>query len=199
MGQKDKRIDAYIARAPEFARPILIHLRAVVHAACPGVQETLKWSMPAFDYKGPLCSMAAFKQHATFGFWKGRLIVQATGDDVESAMGQFGRITSVKDLPAKRVLSGYVRKAMALNEAGTSAKRAVRPKPALRMPADFQAALAKSRKAAATFAALAPGARRDYLEWVLEAKQPATRARRIATSVEWLAEGKRRNWKYETR
>jgi hypothetical protein len=143
MGKKDKRIDAYIARKPEFARPILAHLRAVVHAACPDVQESLKWGMPAFEYHGLLCSMAAFKQHTTFGFWKGKLIVDANGQDLESAMGQFGRITSVKELPAKRVLAGYVKKAMALNEAGTTVKRTVKPKPALRMPADFKAALAQ--------------------------------------------------------
>ena len=197
MGQKDKRIDAYIARKPEFARPILKHLRAVVHAACPGVQENLKWGMPAFEYHGLLCSMAAFQQHTTFGFWKGKLIVDANGQDLESAMGQFGRITSVKDLPAKRVLAGYVKKAMALNEAGTTVKRTVKPKPALRMPADFKAALVKHRAALAAFEGFSPSAKRDYLEWVLEAKQAATRAKRIATAVGWIAEGKRRNWKYE--
>jgi len=197
MGKKDKRIDAYIAKKPEFARPILEHLRAVVHEACPDVQENLKWGMPAFEYHGLLCSMAAFKQHTTFGFWKGKLIVGKDGADVESAMGQFGRITSVKELPAKRVIVGYVKKAMALNEAGTTVKRAVRPKPALRMPADLKAALEKNRRALAAFDGFPPGARRDYLEWVLEAKQPATRAKRIATTVEWVAEGKRRNWKYE--
>jgi uncharacterized protein YdeI (YjbR/CyaY-like superfamily) len=197
MGKKDKRIDAYIARAPEFARPILEHLRATVHAACPDVQENLKWGMPAFEYHGLLCSMAAFKQHTTFGFWKGKLIVDSNGQDLESAMGQFGRIASVKDLPAKRVLAGYVKKAMALNEAGTTVKRTIKPKPALRMPADFKAALAKSRAAHAAFQGFSPSAQRDYLEWVLEAKQAATRAKRIATAVGWIAEGKRRNWKYE--
>jgi uncharacterized protein YdeI (YjbR/CyaY-like superfamily) len=197
MGKKDKRIDAYIARAPEFARPILEHLRATVHAACPDVQENLKWGMPAFEYHGLLCSMAAFKQHTTFGFWKGKLIVDSNGQDLESAMGQFGRIASVKDLPAKRVLAGYVKKAMALNEAGTTVKRVVKPKPVLRMPADFKAALAQRRAALAAFESFSPSAQRDYLEWVLEAKQAATRAKRIATAVGWIAEGKRRNWKYE--
>ena len=197
MGKKDKRIDAYIARAPEFARPILEHLRATVHAACPDVQENLKWGMPAFEYHGLLCSMAAFKQHTTFGFWKGKLIVDSNGQDLESAMGQFGRIASVRDLPAKRVLAGYVKKAMALNEAGTTVKRVVKPKPVLRMPTDFKAALAQRRAALAAFEGFSPSAQRDYLEWVLEAKQAATRAKRIATAVGWIAEGKRRNWKYE--
>lgn len=197
MGQKDERVDAYIKGAPEFARPILKHLRTVVHEACPEVQETLKWKMPSFEYHGLLCGMAAFRQHATFGFWKGKLIVDANGRNAEAAMGQFGCLTSVRDLPAKRVLAGYVKKAMALNEAGITVKRATKPKPALRTPADLKRALEKSRTAAAHWDELPPGARRDYLEWVLEAKQPATRVRRIATTVEWVAAGKRRNWKYE--
>lgn len=196
MGRKDERITAYIQDAPPFARPILRHLRAVVHEACPAVEETLKWKMPSFEYKGLLCGMAAFKQHAVFGFWKGKLIVDTKGRSVEQAMGQFGCLTSVKDLPAKRVLVGYVKKAMELNEAGTTMRRAPRAKPALRMPADLKSALEKSRRAEARWDELPPGARRDYLEWVLEAKQPATRARRIATTVEWVAAGKKRNWKY---
>lgn len=197
MGRRDERVDAYIAKAPEFARPILTHLRAVVHQACPDVEETLKWSMPAFEYKGLLCGFAAFKKHATFGFWKGKLIVDTKGRDLESAMGQFGCLTSVKDLPPKRELMGYVKKAMALNDAGVTVKRAVKPKAALKMPADLKAALARSRKADANWDEFPPGAKRDYLEWVLEAKQEATRARRIATTVEWVAAGKKRNWKYE--
>jgi uncharacterized protein YdeI (YjbR/CyaY-like superfamily) len=197
MGRKDERIDAYIAGAPEFARPILKHLRTVVHEACPDVQETLKWKMPAFEYKGLLCGMAAFKQHATFGFWKGKLIVDTKDRDLEDAMGQFGCLTSVKDLPAKRVLVGYVKKAMALNDAGVTVKRVTKPKAALKMPADLKSALEKSRKADAHWNEFSPSAKRDYVEWVLEAKQAATRARRIATTVEWVAAGKKRNWKYE--
>lgn len=197
MGQKDERVDAYIARAPEFARPILKHIRAVVHEACPDVQETLKWRMPSFEYKGMLCGMGAFKEHAIFGFWKGKLILDPKGRDLNDAMGQFGRITSVKDLPPKRELAGYVKKAMALNDAGVTVKRKAKPKPALKMPADLRAALAKSRKAEAHWDEFSASAKRDYLEWVLEAKQEATRARRIATTVEWVAAGKKRNWKYE--
>ena len=197
MGQKDERIDAYIARAPEFARPILAHLRAVVHEACPDVEETLKWSMPAFEYKGLLCGMAAFKEHATFGFWKGKLVLDSKGRDLDDAMGQFGRLTSVQDLPGKRELAGYVKKAMALNDAGVTVKRVTKPKPVLKVPADLKSALAKSRRAEAHWDEYSPSARRDYLEWVLEAKQEATRAKRIATTVEWVAAGKKRNWKYE--
>ncbi len=199
MGTKDPRIDAYIARQAEFARPILRALREQVHAACPDVEETLKWGHPSFMYHGILCGMAAFQQHAAFGFWKGKLIVDEKGRDLDSAMGQFGRLTSVADLPAKRVLATYVRKAMALNEAGVRPKRVVRSRPPLRVPAAFAAALARSPRARATFEAFSPSCRREYVEWIVEAKRDETRARRIATAIEWLAKGKKRNWKYEAR
>jgi uncharacterized protein YdeI (YjbR/CyaY-like superfamily) len=198
MGTKDPRIDTYIARQQEFARPILRTLRQLVHRACPDVEETIKWGHPSFEYHGLLCGMAAFKQHATFGFWKGKLIVDGKGRDLDAAMGQFGRLTSVDDLPAKRVLLGYVKKAMALNESGVRQKRLVRARPALRVPAAFAAALARHPRARATFEGFSPSCRREYVEWIVEAKQDETRARRIATSLEWLAEGKKRNWKYET-
>ena len=198
MGTKDPRIDAYIARQAEFARPILRYLRQVVHSACPKVEENIKWSHVSFEYHGMLCGMAAFKQHATFGFWKGKQIVDTQGRDLDAAMGQFGRLTSVDELPAKRVLMGYVKKAMALNESGVKLKRVVRPRPALPMPAPFAAALARNKRARATFDAFSPSCRREYVEWIVEAKRDETRARRIATSIEWLAEGKKRNWKYES-
>lgn len=197
MGKKDPRIDAYIARKPEFARPILKHLRAVVHSACPDVEETLKWGMPAFTYHGLLCNMAAFKQHAAFGFWKSKLLIEQSGASAKEAMGNFGRLTTVSDLPPKATLARYVKKAMALNAEGVTVKRAPSKRAALPMPKAFAAALAKNKKAKATFDAFPPGKRRDYIEWVSEAKGEDTRARRIATSVEWLAAGKARNWKYE--
>lgn len=198
MATRDPRIDAYIAKSAEFARPILEHLRAVVHAACPDVEETMKWSMPHFDYRGAMmCSMAAFKAHAVFGFWKGALVLGANARSRE-AMGSFGRITSVKELPPKRDLLGYVRKAMTLNDAGIKAPRPKKhPKVALAMPADLAAALKTSKRAWAQWQAFTPGHRREYLAWILEAKQDATRARRIATTVSQVAEGKSQNWKYE--
>lgn len=124
----DPRVDAYIAAAAPFARPILRHLRAVVHSACPDVEETIKWGMPFFTYHGILCHMAAFKQHAAFGFWKGALVFES--DKASEAMGAVGRLTTVADLPSKRALTGYVRKAMALNVEGDKAppKRATRAK-----------------------------------------------------------------------
>ena len=202
MGTRDPRFDAYIAKSAPFARPILAHLREVVHAACPEVEETLKWSMPHFMYRGMLCGMAAFKSHCTFGFWKGALIVDRDGGKSDEAMGQFGCIRTIADLPPKRVLAGYVRQAMKLNEAGVkhpARSKAAAPKKPLRTPPDLAAALRKSRRAAATFAAFPPGHRREYVEWILDAKRAETREKRLAQTIEWLAEGKSLNRKYEKR
>lgn len=198
MGKRDPRIDAYIEEAADFARPILTHIRDVVHAACPDVDETMKWSFPHFDYKGMMCSMAAFKAHCTLGFWKPEMVL---GDDAqEGGMGHFGRITSVKDLPSKKALTGYVKKAMALNDAGVKPARASKPRgkraetPA---PDDLAAALKKNRKARATWEGFSPSHRREYVEWITGAKREETRAKRLATTLEWLEEGKHQNWKYE--
>jgi uncharacterized protein YdeI (YjbR/CyaY-like superfamily) len=197
MPQTDPRIDAYIAARAEFVRPILAHLRAAVHRACPEVEETLRWSMPSFTYRGRiLCQMAAFKAHATFGFWQGR---EVTGEvEKPSAMGQFGRLTSMADLPPDAELDALIARAAALIESGARTPRpAKHPRPDIAMPEDFATALAADARAQASFDGFPPGARRDYLEWIVEARQPATRARRIAQAVAQLAEGKRRNWKYE--
>ena len=200
MGTRDPRVTSYIANAAPFARPILTHLRAVVHEACPDAEETLKWGMPSFMHHGILCGFAAFKAHATFGFWKGSLILDRRGEPAEAAMGNFGRLTAVSDLPAKRVLLGYVRQAMRLNEAGIKArpKSKPKPKPAVRVPADLRSAMVGAPKAQASWQAFSPSQRREYVEWITEAKRPETRQKRVATTVEWLKEGKRRNWKYET-
>ncbi|MBD8899088.1 YdeI/OmpD-associated family protein [Rhodanobacter sp. DHG33] len=198
MTSHDPRIDAYIAKSAEFARPILEYLRATVHSACPDVEETIKWSMPFFVYRGAsLCMMASFKQHCGFGFWLSR---QVTGGDAEDGMGQFGKITSTKDLPAKKTLIALIGKAMALNEAGvksTRAKTGTKPPPT--PPEDFIALLAQRKHAAArkSWEGFPDGCRREYIAWIAEAKTDATRQKRLATTLEWLAEGKRRNWKYE--
>ena len=197
MPSTDPRIDAYIDGKPAFAGPILRHLRAAVHRACPEVEETLRWSMPSFNYKGQiLCQMAAFKEHAVFGFWRGK---EVSGDDESrSAMGQFGRLTGIADLPSDDELDTLIRKAIALIDTGTRAPRPVKhPKPELEMPSDLAEALAALPPAQATYDAFPPSCRRDYLEWIIEAKRPETRAKRVAQAVEWMAEGKRRNWKYE--
>lgn len=200
MPTRDPRIDAYIAKSADFAKPILMHLRDVVHTACPDVEETMKWSFPHFMYEGILCSMASFKQHCAFGFWKGSLIVGKNGDDVERAMGQFGRITDVAELPSDRVLTGYVKQAMKLNETGVKSPTRQKPttaKPALVVPAELTAALKKNKRAMAGFESFSPSQQREYADWISEAKGADTRQRRLATAVEWMAEGKTRNWKYE--
>lgn len=202
MGTRDPRVDAYIAKSAEFAQPILIHLREVVHAACPDVQETMKWSMPFFDYHGVMCNMAAFKQHATFGFWKGAHIpgLAPNSNSGGESMGNLGRLTSLKDLPSRKVLTGYVKAAMRLNDEGVTTKKVKKaPKPEARVPSDLAAALNRNRKAAATFESFPPGQRREYVNWITEAKREETRAKRVAQAVEWMAEGKARNWKYESR
>jgi uncharacterized protein YdeI (YjbR/CyaY-like superfamily) len=196
MGKTDSRVDQYIAQAADFAKPILTHIRKVVHTACPDVEETMKWSFPHFDYKGEMmCSMAAFKAHCAFGFWKSSLVLD--GPAARDAMGHFGRITSVRDLPSDRALASYVRKAAKLNDDGIKvARRPAMTKKPLSVTADFAAALKKKPAARKAFDAFSPSHRREYLEWVTEAKTDATRQKRMTTAIEWLAEGKSRNWKY---
>ncbi len=193
----DPRIDAYIASAPEFAQPILAHLRAIVHNACPEVEETMKWSRPHFEYHGLLCGMSAFKEHCAMGFWKGSLLFPDMAE--KEAMGHFGRITSVKDLPSKKTIAGIVKQAMKLNEDGvaTPARAAAKAAPrTLEVPDYFLAALSKNKAAQASFDAGSPSFRREYVDWIVEAKAEATRLRRMEQAIEWLAEGKSRNWKY---
>jgi len=194
---RDPRIDAYIERAAPFAQPILRHVRALVHEACPTVEETIKWGMPTFVHAGAiLCGMAAFKQHASFGFWKHALVVGE--GEPRDGMGSYGKLVSLDDLPPKRTLLEHLRKAVALNEAGVkSPARKSAPKPPPETPAELAAALAQAPAAKAAFDAFPPGCRREYIDWIAGAKRPETRARRVAEAVAWMAEGKRRNWKYE--
>lgn len=196
MPTLDPRVDAYIAKAAEFARPILTELRARMHAACPELVESIKWGMPAFEYKGPLAGMAAFQKHCTFGFWKHDLILGArpeTGD----AMGSFGRLTSLRELPNKREFAKFVKVAVQLNDDGVKAPRTKTAKPAVAVHPEFAAALRNHPAAKRTLDGFAPSHRREYLEWIADAKQDATRARRIEQAIEWLAEGKQRHWKYQ--
>lgn len=197
MGSRDPRIDAYVAKAGAFARPLLIELRARVHAGCPDVIETLKWGHPSFEYRGILAGMAAFKAHCAFGFWKHELLAK---DDAKAreAMGSFGRLRTLADLPGKAAFARCLKQAMVLNEKGiASPRKKTRPKRPLRLHPDFKAALARDAEATATFGSFPPGQRSEYVEWIHDAKQDVTRARRIAQAIEWLAAGKRRNWKYE--
>lgn len=193
----DPRFDDYIEKSAEFARPILRHLRELVHRGFPGIEETMKWGMPTFEHRGIVCHMAAFKAHATFGFWHGELVGK-TGKEKE-AMGQFGKIRSLSDLPPDRAIVALVRKAVALNASGVKKPPKLKhPKRPLRVPRDLAEALESSARARKTFEGFPPSHRREYVEWITEAKTDATRARRLQTTIEWLAEGKARNWKYMT-
>ena len=194
---RDPRIDAYIARAQPYARPILEHVRERVHAVAPEAEETMKWSAPGFTVDGKiLLMMAAFKAHAALNFWRGQ---ELRGDAANAdAMGQFGKLTSLADLPPDAELDRLIREAADLAKtapAPRKVKHAPRPAPDLH-PA-FAAALESAPEAKATLDGFSPSARRDYLEWIAEAKQDATREKRIATAIEWLSEGKKRHWKYE--
>ncbi|HRP07426.1 MAG TPA: YdeI/OmpD-associated family protein [Gemmatimonadales bacterium] len=200
MGTRDARIDAYIEKSAEFARPILRHIRETVHAASPDIDETIKWGFPHFTHQGIVCSMAAFKEHCAFGFWKGPLLVKE-GHASEEAMGQFGRIRTLRDLPPKKVIIGYVREAIRLNQEGVKvpALATRKRKEEIEAPPEFTRALRKQPGAVKAFEKMPPSHRREYIEWITEAKRAETRDRRIATAVEWISEGKSRNWKYEKR
>lgn len=195
MATKDPRVDAYIAKAPAYAKPILKSIRQTMHANCPDLEETLKWSTPTFMYAGSiLAGMAAFKERVHFHFWKGALITDANGVSVNDALDT---ITDVSDLPPKSKFARYIRAGMKLNEEGVRLpKRPAKAKPPLTVPDDLQKALKKNRTAAANFEKLSPSHKREYVEWITEAKRPETRAKRIATTIEWITEGKARNWKY---
>ena len=197
MASADPRIDSYIEGRAAFARPIVDHLRAAVHRACPEVEETIRWSMPSFSYKGQiLCQMAAFKDHLSFGCWRSD---EVTGPDTkDDAMGQFGRLTSLDDLPPDAEFDALIREGAELaKSAPTPRKVKHEPKPAPMLHPEFAAALKANPKAKEMLDSFPPSAQRDYLEWISEAKQDATRTKRIATAVEWLIEGKRRHWKYQ--
>jgi hypothetical protein len=193
MGKKDPRVDAYIEKSAPFAKPILRRLRKLVHQGCPGVVEQIKWGMPHFDYGGIFCGMAAFKGHCTFGFWNRAMNLKKN----EEAMGQFGCITTLSDLPGDAVILGYVRQAKKLADDGIRLGPIRRAKKPLPVPASLAAALKKKAGAAARFKRMSVSKRREYSEWILEAKTDPTRVKRIATAVGWIAEGKSLNWKYE--
>jgi uncharacterized protein YdeI (YjbR/CyaY-like superfamily) len=198
MPNKDPRVDAYIEKSADFAKPILTHLRKLVHKASPKISETVKWGMPAFEYKGIVCGIAAFKEHCTFGFWKHSLLDYNGFSTEKTAMGSFGRIASNKDLPSDDTIIKLVQQAVELNEKGV---KVAKPKPTAKkelvVPDYFIAALKKNKAAQKTFENFPPSCKKEYVEWITEAKTEPTRDKRLATTIEWLSEGKRRNWKYE--
>jgi hypothetical protein len=196
MRKRDPRIDAYIAKSADFARPILSHFRDLVHQAVPDVEETLKWSSPHFDYKGVLCGMAAFKAHCNFILWKAPLVMGGRGNQEG---GPLRNISKLSDLPSDKTISGWIKESANLNEQGVKSPRAVKPKQPLRVPKELTTALAKNKKAAAAFENFPPSHKREYAEWIDGAKGADTRQRRVESAIDWIAAGKSRNWKYEKR
>jgi len=208
---KDARVDAYVAKAPEFARPVLEHLRRLVHEVGGDVEEGMKWSRPFFQAKGRIvCQMSAFKEHCGFGFWGAEMaaVLREAGVDGEDASGSFGRIRGLADLPEDKKLRGWIRMAFGLARGSVAVPVAVTPvkraevkrsKGEVAVPEDLAAALGKLKGAAGQFAEMSPSSQREYVEWIVEAKRAETRARRVAEAAGWIAEGKRRHWKYETR
>lgn len=204
MSTRLPAVDTYIAKAKPFAQPVLNFLRDAVHRAVPDVQEEIKWSRPFFLYKGVILgNMSAFKEHCSFGLWGGEMAeaLRTSGRISSDAMGSFGRITSIGDLPPSAELESYVRHAAKLIATGTRTKSIHRvakpPRSEQPMPEALLQALKTNKAAASKFQQLSPGCRREYVEWIAEAKREETRSRRVATAVEWIAEGKSRNWKYE--
>ncbi len=202
MAVTDSKVDVYIEKAGEFARPILIHLRNLVHTACPDVKETIKWGFPHFEYKGMLCHMAAFKKHCSFGFWKAALInesAQFLNSLGLQGIDHFDRISTMQDLPADSVLISYIKEAMRLNEEEIKMpkKKIDTNRLAVSIPDAFKKALDADAKANQVFEKASPSFRKEYIEWIADAKTDLTRDKRIATALEWISEGKGRNWKYE--
>ncbi len=201
------KVDAYINKAKPFAQPVLEHLRELVHKGCPAVEETIKWSRPFFEYKGAILgNMSAFKEHCSFGFWGEEIgaVLREAKALRDGGMGSIGRITSVKDLPSDKQMLAWIRQAAAFVDSGNytspiAARNKVvkAPKANIESPAEFAGALKKDKKAAAVFAAFSPSCKREYVEWIADAKRPETRDKRIATAIEWIAEGKQRTWKYQ--
>lgn len=204
MGQKDKRVDEYILKAQPFARPILTHIRDLVHRACPDVVENIKWGMPSFEYKGPYFGMASFKQHCAMGFWKTELLDDPKGylgkskNQGGEAMGNFGKVSDLSDLPPDKVILDFFKQAKKLNDEGI--KLPARPKKKaepIKTPLALTNAFRQNAAAKKNFLAFSPSHQREYIQWINEAKTEPTRDRRVAQAIEWLAEGKSRNWKYE--
>lgn len=205
--QTEPKVDAYIEKSKPFAQPILTHLRKLVHKGCPGVEEAIKWSMPFFVYRGAILgNMAAFKEHCSFGFWGQEIgaLLREAGVVQDGGMGTLGRITSVKDLPSEKEMLGWICQAAGFIDRGeytspiAARKKVVKAtKPAPKTSSEFAAALKKNKKASAVFEAFSPSCKREYVDWIAEAKREETRDRRIAQAVEWIAEGKQRNWRYQ--
>lgn len=202
MSEKDSRVDTYIEKAAPFAKPILIKLRKLIFQACPDVEETIKWSFPNYEVHGSmLCSMAAFKEHCAFGFWKASLLTDTAGIlklAERNSMGHLDKLTSVKDIPSEKTIISYLKEAALLNKNNVKVPRVkAAPKKELPPPGELTKAFKKNKRAALNFDAFSPSQKREYIEWINEAKTEETKNKRIETTIEWSEEGKTRNWKYK--
>jgi uncharacterized protein YdeI (YjbR/CyaY-like superfamily) len=201
------KVDVYTAKSKPFAQPILNHIRELVHKACPGVVETIKWSRPFYEYKGAiLANMSAFKEHCSFGFWGEEISAVLRDAKVlqPDAMGSLGRLTRIDDLPADKQMLSLLRQAVAFIDSGqytspiAARQRVVKaPTPPPQAPGEFTKALKANKRASAAFAAFSPSCKKEYVEWIADAKRAETRDKRISTAIDWISEGKQRNWKYQ--
>jgi hypothetical protein len=198
MAKQDPRVDEYVKFSAPFARPMLLRLRKLVHQGCPSAEETIKWNCPFFLYEGKiLCFFAEFKAHIAFGFWGPEMKKVILGDGIKTGRGLLGRIKSNDDLPDDRTLLRYIKTAMKIHDAAPKARVVRRARPTLVSPPELVQALKRNPAAAANWEKFSPSARRDYIEWIVEAKRAGTREERLLTTIEWVGEGKRRHWKYE--
>jgi len=186
--ETNPKIDEYISKSPDFAKPILQKLRNLVYQAHPEIKESIKWGMPNFEYKGLLVNMAAFKNHCSFGFWKSKLIAGLINNN--EGMGNFGKIKSLADLPSDKILIKHLKTAISLNEKGIDIPKMQKQKEELIVPENLTLALNKNSKAKQVF-------KKEYIDWIIEAKRDETKIKRIKKTLEWLSEGKHRNWKYD--
>ncbi|MEO8116076.1 MAG: YdeI/OmpD-associated family protein [Bacteroidota bacterium] len=200
MGEKNKLVDEYISKSAEFAKPILEHFRSLVHKSCPQITETIKWGFPNFEYKGIVCSMAAFKSHCAISFRKAGLMKdpqKLLQISEKNGMGNFDKITSMDALPSNNILISYIKEAVALNEDAIKIPLKSHKKiPLPTIPDALKKALLENKKASATFANFSDSNKKEYILWLNEAKTPQTFDKRLETTLEWLEEGKIRNWKY---
>ena len=196
MGKKNEKVDDYISKSEDFAKPILNHLRQLVHIACPEVEEIIKWGFPHFYYKGNICSMASFKKHCAFGFWKGKIMEDHYKILGKTAMGHLGKITGFTDLPEDNILIDYIKESAKLNEEGVKLPTVEKAQKELVIPDYFMDAISKNKKALDTFNNFSYSNKKEYVEWITEAKTLDTRNKRLEIAVDWIAEGKVRQWKY---
>lgn len=196
------QVDNFILKAQPFAHPILNHIRALVHHTCPEAEEKIKWGMPFFDYKGEMmCHMAAFKHHCAIGFWKASLMKDKAlmqHASSESSMGHIGKITCLDDLPSDKKIIAWIKEAMKLNEDGIKVNKVKSTKDeAIEAPAYFLKELKQNKEALKTFNAFTYSCKKEYIVWITDAKTETTREKRMSQAIEWMAEGKKRMWKYE--